>query len=268
MRRGGPMRQKGAKGGSPLALKARWVPKPQLGPPEPFLAPSPIKPKMAIKTLRTTMDHFSAHGLWYPLDQLSSILPLISRGILPIPPWIPYSRFQEWCIYGIIYHYASFLLSNSMVTFSGPKSMISNEGPKIKCPFQSRILQLISLAIDGGYQKTIQGPQPPAPAGVGLAIFSALFQGLFSEVIHHSISFQGRKYFNTTCTTQLVHTGSNQLYLYVLGPIGPIHIPLWEFNHTVQFQDGQSCIGPIQTIQPVTDLPGSVFQLFTYTGHL
>ncbi|MBW0579090.1 hypothetical protein O181_118805 [Austropuccinia psidii MF-1] len=23
--------------------------------------------------------------------------------------------------------------------------------------------------------------------------------------------------------------------LYVLGPIGPIHIPLWEFNHTVQF---------------------------------
>ncbi|MBW0583981.1 hypothetical protein O181_123696 [Austropuccinia psidii MF-1] len=23
--------------------------------------------------------------------------------------------------------------------------------------------------------------------------------------------------------------------LYVLGPIGPIHIPLWEFNNTVQF---------------------------------
>ncbi|MBW0504902.1 hypothetical protein O181_044617 [Austropuccinia psidii MF-1] len=33
-------------------------------------------------------------------------------------------------------------------------------------------------------------------------------------------------------------------------------------------QDGQNCIGPIQTIQPVTHLPGSAPQLFTYTGHL
>ncbi|MBW0497450.1 hypothetical protein O181_037165 [Austropuccinia psidii MF-1] len=122
-----------------------------------------------------------------------------------------------------------------MVTFSAPNSMISNEGPKIQRPFQRRTLQLISLAIHGGYQKTIQGPQPPGPAGAGLEIISGLFKGPLSEVIHHSISFQGRKYFNTPWTTQLVHTGRNQLYLYVLGPFGPIHIPLWEFNHTVQF---------------------------------
>ncbi|MBW0567917.1 hypothetical protein O181_107632 [Austropuccinia psidii MF-1] len=35
------------------------------------------------------------------------------------------------------------------------------------------------------YQKTIPGPQPPGPAGVGLAILSGLFQGPFSEVIHY-----------------------------------------------------------------------------------
>ncbi|MBW0584522.1 hypothetical protein O181_124237 [Austropuccinia psidii MF-1] len=91
------------------------------------------------------------------------------------------------------------------------------------------------MEIHGGYQKTISGPQPPGPAGVGLEIIPGLFQGPFSEVIHHSISCQGREYFNTPWTTQLVHTGSNQSYLYVLGTIGPIHIPLWEFNHTVQF---------------------------------
>ncbi|MBW0488163.1 hypothetical protein O181_027878 [Austropuccinia psidii MF-1] len=34
------------------------------------------------------------------------------------------------------------------------------------------------------------------------------------------------------------------------------------------FQDGQNFIGPIQTMKPVTHLPGSAFQLFTYTGHL
>ncbi|MBW0563327.1 hypothetical protein O181_103042 [Austropuccinia psidii MF-1] len=96
-------------------------------------------------------------------------------------------------------------------------------------------LHLISLAIHGGYQKTISGPQPPGPAAVGLAILSVLFQGPFSDVIHHSISCKGSKYFNTPWTTQLVHTGSNQSYLYVLGPIGPIHILLWEFDNTVQF---------------------------------
>ncbi|MBW0593044.1 hypothetical protein O181_132759 [Austropuccinia psidii MF-1] len=170
-----------------------------------------------------------------PPDQLISVLPLRLRGIPPIPPCTPYSRLQEWCIDGIIYHYAPFLPSNSMVTLSGPNSMISNQCPKIQCPFRRRTPQLISLAIHGGYQKAIPGPQPPGPAEVGLEIISRLFQGPFSEIIHHSISFQGSKYFNPPWTTQLVHTGSNQLYLYVLGPIRPIHIPLWEFNHTVQF---------------------------------
>ncbi|MBW0589849.1 hypothetical protein O181_129564 [Austropuccinia psidii MF-1] len=108
-----------------------------------------------------------------------------------------------------------------------PNSMIPNQGPKIHHQFQRRTLQPISLAIHGGYQKTISGPQPPGPVGFGLAILSGLFQGPFSEVIHHSINCQASRYFNTPGTTQLVHTGSNQSYLYVLGPIGPIHISLW-----------------------------------------
>ncbi|MBW0503893.1 hypothetical protein O181_043608 [Austropuccinia psidii MF-1] len=121
-----------------------------------------------------------------PPDQLSSILTLNLRGILPIPPCTPYSRWQEWCIHGIIYHYAPFFLSNSMVTFSGLNSMIPNEGPKIQHPFRRRTLQLIILAIHGGYQKTIQGPQPPGPAGVGLAIqFRIIQKGPFSEVLHY-----------------------------------------------------------------------------------
>ncbi|MBW0492118.1 hypothetical protein O181_031833 [Austropuccinia psidii MF-1] len=153
-------------------------PKPQLGPPEPFLA---------IKTLRTHFGQGPLFSPWplAPPDQLSSLLALNSRGILPIPPCTLYSRLQEWCIYGIIYHYAPFLLRNSMVTFSGPNSMIPNQGPKIQFPFQRRTLQRIGLAIHGGYQKTIQGPQPPGPAGVGLGIISGLFQGPFSEVINY-----------------------------------------------------------------------------------
>ncbi|MBW0468991.1 hypothetical protein O181_008706 [Austropuccinia psidii MF-1] len=231
------------KGGSPLAPKARWVPNHNWTHLSPFWPQIPSNPKWPTRPSGPILakNHHGPLFCPWPLvttrgHQISSeILPLNSRRICPIPPCILYSRLEEWCIYGIIYHYAPIFISNSIVTFSGPNSMIPNQGPKIQCPIRRRTLQLISLAIHGGYQKTIEGPQPPGPAGVGLAIISGLVQGPFSEVIHHPISCQGRKYLNTPWTTQLVHTGSNQLYLYVLGLIGPIHNPLWEFNHTVQF---------------------------------
>ncbi|MBW0522043.1 hypothetical protein O181_061758 [Austropuccinia psidii MF-1] len=70
-----------------------------------------------------------------PPDQLKSTLPLNSRGGFPIPPCTPYSRMQEWCRYGIKYHYAPFFLRNPMVTFSGPNCIIPNQGPKIHYQF-------------------------------------------------------------------------------------------------------------------------------------
>ncbi|MBW0592762.1 hypothetical protein O181_132477 [Austropuccinia psidii MF-1] len=69
-----PMRPRG----HPISPQGQVGPKPQLGPPEPNLAPNPIKPKMAIKTFRTqfwsltTMDHFSAHGLLEPPEATRS----------------------------------------------------------------------------------------------------------------------------------------------------------------------------------------------------
>ncbi|MBW0587980.1 hypothetical protein O181_127695 [Austropuccinia psidii MF-1] len=132
------MRPKGAKGGSPLA------PKPQLGPPEPVLAPNSIKPQNGHKTLRTqfwpitTMDHFSAHGIWHPPEAIRSAQFNLSphlKGNSSTPMCTPYSRLQEWCIYGSIYHYAPFFLRNSMVTFSRPNSIFPDQGPKIQCPF-------------------------------------------------------------------------------------------------------------------------------------
>ncbi|MBW0558239.1 hypothetical protein O181_097954 [Austropuccinia psidii MF-1] len=199
-------------------------------------------------------------------NQLSKHSPQF-KGNSSIPPCTLYSRLQGWCIYGIIYHYAPFLLSNSMVTFSGPNSTIPTQGPKIQCPFQRRTFQLISLAIHGCNQKTIQGSQSPGPAGVGWQFHSGLFQGHSQRLYSLSISCQGIKYFNTPWTAQLVHTGVNQSTCMSLAQLGQFNLPLWEFNHTVQFQDGQNCIGPIQTIQPVIHLPGSVFQFFTYNGH-
>ncbi|MBW0505603.1 hypothetical protein O181_045318 [Austropuccinia psidii MF-1] len=97
----------------------------------------------------------------------------------------PVLKLVGVCIYGIIYHYAPFLLRNSMVTFSGPNSTLPNQVPKTQRPFQRRISQLISLAIHGGNQKTIQGSEPPSPAGAGLAISFRIIPRAFSEFIHH-----------------------------------------------------------------------------------
>ncbi|MBW0569229.1 hypothetical protein O181_108944 [Austropuccinia psidii MF-1] len=83
-----------------------------------------------------------------------------------------------------------------------------------------------------------------------------------------SISCQGIKYFNTPWTTQLVHTGINQSACMYLDQLGQFIFHCGNSVTQFKFQDGQICIDPIQTIQPVTHLPGSVFQLFTYTGHL
>ncbi|MBW0554222.1 hypothetical protein O181_093937 [Austropuccinia psidii MF-1] len=156
------MRLKGAKGGRPLAPKARWVPNHNWA----HLSLFGPKSHQTKNGHKDPQDPFLAKHHHGPLFSQRPPDSLRSRGILPIPPCIPYSRLQEWCIYGIKYHYAPFLLTNPMVTLSGPNSMIPSQGPKIQSPFQRRTLQLTSLKIHGSYQKTIQGPQPPGLAGV------------------------------------------------------------------------------------------------------
>ncbi|MBW0503979.1 hypothetical protein O181_043694 [Austropuccinia psidii MF-1] len=64
-----------------------------------------------------------------PPAQLQSRITLKFRGRLFLPQCTLYSRIQEWCIYGIIYHYAPFLLRNPMVTFPGPNYVIPNQVP-------------------------------------------------------------------------------------------------------------------------------------------
>ncbi|MBW0499240.1 hypothetical protein O181_038955 [Austropuccinia psidii MF-1] len=86
--------------------------------------------KGAVNQLPNHMSaNCSAHDLWKPPDQLQSRIPLKLRGRLFLPQCTPYSRIQEWCIYGIIYHYAPFFLRNPMVKFSGPNYLIPDQVP-------------------------------------------------------------------------------------------------------------------------------------------
>ncbi|MBW0546848.1 hypothetical protein O181_086563 [Austropuccinia psidii MF-1] len=140
------MRLKGAKGASQVG------PKLQFDPPEPKLVINPLDPKLAKDLLDpnlamnpvgpifgqgppwTNISAMACDNHQRPPDHSVS-LPLNVWGILSIPSCPSYSRLQAWCIYGIIYHYAPFLLSNSMVTFSGPFSIFPYQGLKIQRPF-------------------------------------------------------------------------------------------------------------------------------------
>ncbi|MBW0480821.1 hypothetical protein O181_020536 [Austropuccinia psidii MF-1] len=53
--------------------------------------------------------------------------------------------------------------------------------------------------------------------------YSSLHQLLRQQVLQYSLDSSIGPY------------RQQSINLYVLGPIGPIHIPPWEFNHTVQF---------------------------------
>ncbi|MBW0525316.1 hypothetical protein O181_065031 [Austropuccinia psidii MF-1] len=120
------------------------------------------------------------------------------------------------------------------VMFSGPNSIFPNQGRNTQRPFQRRISWLINLEIHGGNQKTIQESQSPGPSGVGLAISFRIIPRAFSEVIHHFNQLSRHQVSQYSLDNSIGPYRHQSINLYVLGPIGQVHIPLWEFNHTAQ----------------------------------
>ncbi|MBW0557091.1 hypothetical protein O181_096806 [Austropuccinia psidii MF-1] len=139
-------------------------------------------PKLTKDQLWATIQPMASGNHQRPPAQLQEMIPLSFRGRIFLSQCTPYSRMQEWCIYDIIYHSAPVLLSNPMVKLSGPNYVIPNQGPN-PSPISKEDLSAFSVwQFPGGYQKTMQGPQPPGPAGVGLSflirtILRAIFRG-------------------------------------------------------------------------------------------
>ncbi|MBW0483227.1 hypothetical protein O181_022942 [Austropuccinia psidii MF-1] len=117
---------------------AKWTPGPKLGKNHIFATFKPWP-------LATTTGHQLRSRKASP--QLKG-RPLLHQCTL-------YQRIQVWCRYGIIYHYAPFLLRNPMVIFSRPNYFFSIPVPNSITHFEGTFFQSFSLAIPGGYQKTI-----------------------------------------------------------------------------------------------------------------
>ncbi|MBW0499280.1 hypothetical protein O181_038995 [Austropuccinia psidii MF-1] len=78
------------------------------------------------------VDHKSVHGLWKPSEATRSATSKYSppfQGKTSLSSMHSILKDQDWCIFGIIYHYAPFLLRNPMVTLSGPNYVIPNQVP-------------------------------------------------------------------------------------------------------------------------------------------
>ncbi|MBW0588400.1 hypothetical protein O181_128115 [Austropuccinia psidii MF-1] len=92
-----------------------------------FWPQNPTNPELAKTTLGPKIGHNSVHSLWKLPEATSSAPSKDSPQVQG--KTFPSSRIQEWCKYGIIYHYAPFFLSNTMVMFSGPNYVIHNQVP-------------------------------------------------------------------------------------------------------------------------------------------
>ncbi|MBW0502741.1 hypothetical protein O181_042456 [Austropuccinia psidii MF-1] len=219
-------------------------PKPQLGPPAPFLATIPLDPKMTKNLMETILainpigPNFGHGPPWTnssamasgnhktPPDKLSPSFPS-TPGVSSFPSYHLYSRLQAW-----------------------------------------RINQLINLISYGGNQKTLQGSQPPVSAVVSLAQF---IEDYSREILKRyyiiSISCQGIKY--SILLGQLnssIQASFNQpvwSWPNWAIPYSTVGIP----SHSSNFKMARAVFPNLDNT--VIDPPSRInLSVFTYTGYL
>ncbi|MBW0528798.1 hypothetical protein O181_068513 [Austropuccinia psidii MF-1] len=134
----------------------------------------------------TPNGHKSVHDLWKPSEATRSAPRKDSpsvQGKTSLSSIHSILKDQEWCIYGIIYHYAQFFLRHPMVTLSEPNYVVPNQVPSPSPFFEEGLFSYSVWQFPGSYQKTIQGPQPPGPAEVGLSFtHQEYYEGNFQRL--------------------------------------------------------------------------------------
>ena len=256
-----PMRPKGAKGGSHLAPKARWVPNhnwahlshfwppipwTQNGPKntlDPFLAINPSGPifgpgppwtnftVMASGNQQRPPNHLNKHFPQLKGNSFLSFMHSVLKiaGVVHIWYYIPLCTIFTQQSNGDVFR-TQFHLSISRSIIPTPI-------------FEGGLFSLSVWQSMAVIQKIIQGSQPPVSAGVGLVQFIQDYSKVNSqEVLHHLNQLSRHQVFNTPWTTQFIRTGLIQSTCMALAQLG--HFLFHCVNSITQFkfQDGQNCI--------------------------
>ncbi|MBW0545124.1 hypothetical protein O181_084839 [Austropuccinia psidii MF-1] len=167
-------------------------PKPQVGPPEAVLAPKLNQPRIGQNHLRTQNGHNSDHGLWKPPEATSSA----PRKDSPQGQWknFPSSMHPVLKDPGVVHIWYNIPLRTIFAQQSNGDIFRttlrdSKSSPQFITNFEGGCFSYSVLKFPGGYQKTIQEPQPPGPGGVGLSILIRTFLRKFLRVYHSLKSF-------------------------------------------------------------------------------
>ncbi|MBW0566530.1 hypothetical protein O181_106245 [Austropuccinia psidii MF-1] len=193
--------------GPPPSPQGQVGPKPQLDPPEQYLATNSLDPKLA----KNPMDKILAInsvGTIFGHGPPWTILPVMASGSHQRPPDHLSKPFPQ-------------LKGNSFHFYMHPVLKVAGVVhiwyyiPL--CTIFAHI-QLISLTSYGGNQKTLQGSEPPVSAGVGLVHYSGLFKrAILKRYYINSISCQGLKP-NWAISYSTVQTRSQAIAQAVLTP--------------------------------------------------
>ncbi|MBW0553928.1 hypothetical protein O181_093643 [Austropuccinia psidii MF-1] len=197
--------------------------------------------------------HNSVHGLWKPPEATSSAPSKDSpkfQGKTFLSSMHPI--LKDPGVVHILYNIplCTILAQHSNGDISGTKLRDSKSSFQSITNFEGGCFSYSVLQFPGGYQRTIQGPQPPGPAGVGFSILIRTILRAILRVYNLFQSLSRHQVLRIPWTTQLVHTGNNQASCMALAHLGQFIFHCG--NSVTQFnsQDGQSCIGLIRTIQP------------------
>ncbi|MBW0460522.1 hypothetical protein O181_000237 [Austropuccinia psidii MF-1] len=120
---------------------------------------------------------FSVHGLWQP-PEASKVSPSSMHPILKVPGVVHIWYNIPLCAILSQQYNGDTFRTQLHKSNSSPKSITNFKGG----PFSYSVWQF-----PGSYQKTIQGPQPPGPAGVG---FSILMRTILRAILRCNQSFQ------------------------------------------------------------------------------
>ncbi|MBW0472206.1 hypothetical protein O181_011921 [Austropuccinia psidii MF-1] len=214
------------------------------------------------------MDQYPSHGLWQPPDQLSqpspqlmgnsfhSFIPSVLEvaGVVHIWYYIPLCTIFAQQSNGDVFR-THFHLS---ISRSQNPTPISKE-------------DYSAHQSDKLWQQSEDSSRIPTTcicrSWVG-TLFRIIQRANSQEVLHQCNQLSRHQVFQYSLDNSVHPYRPHSINLYGLDPIGSFHIPLCEFHYTVQISRWSERYFPIRKIQSLIHLPGSIFQVFTYTGHL
>ncbi|MBW0478668.1 hypothetical protein O181_018383 [Austropuccinia psidii MF-1] len=162
-----------------------------------------------------------------PPDQLISIFPLTLRGILPLlhAPHTQDCRSGAYMVLYTIMHHFCLAIQCCRCQYPIPSFQI--KVPKFKAHFEGGRLNSSVWKSMAAIRRPFRDSNHLALQELGWLFHSELFQGPFSKVIHSFNQLSRHQVFQYSLDNSIGPYRRQSINLYVLGPIGPIHIPLW-----------------------------------------